>query len=172
MRKAYEPGPLILVVQDVEETRDGVEALLKADGYRVDAARDEEDAVIQAQRKHPDLILANLGMAVVQIIVAARRIRERAKLSEEVPVVIFCVEGVGEGDEVEIGQNVYPAYDAIDAGPEARYHEEVVVVRLDAPGQPPNNGPAMPAPVIGDVRVQRVGGGCASLTCRAHVEDR
>ena len=107
IRKAYDRGPLILVVQDVEETRDCVEALLKADGYRVDAARDEEDAVIQAQRKRPDLILVNLGMAVVEVIVAARRIRERAKLSEEAPVVIFCVEGVGEGGEVEIGQNVY-----------------------------------------------------------------
>jgi CheY-like chemotaxis protein len=102
IRKANDRGPLILVVQDVEETRDGVEALLKAGGYRVEAARDEEDAVIQAQRKHPDLILVN----VVEVIVAARRIRERAKLSEEVPVVIFCVDGVGEGDEVEIGQNV------------------------------------------------------------------
>jgi CheY-like chemotaxis protein len=69
-----------------------VKALLKAGGYRVDAVRDEEDAVIQAQRKHPDLILVNLGMAVVGVIVAARRIRERANLSEEVPVVIFCVE--------------------------------------------------------------------------------
>jgi two-component system, OmpR family, KDP operon response regulator KdpE len=107
IRKANDRGPLILVVQDVEETRDGVEALLKAGGYRVDAVRDEEDAVIQARRKHPDLILVNLGMAVVELIVAARRIRERAKLSEEVPVVIFCVDGVGEGDEVEIGQNVY-----------------------------------------------------------------
>ena len=107
IRKANDRGSLILVVQDVEETRDGVEALLKAGGYCVDAARDEEDAVIQAQRKHPDLILVNLGMAVFEVIVAARRIRERAKLSEEVPVVIFCVDGVGEGDEVEIGQNVY-----------------------------------------------------------------
>jgi CheY-like chemotaxis protein len=107
IRKVNDRGPLILVVQDVEETRDGVKALLKAGGYRVDAVRDEEDAVIQAQRKHPDLILVNLGMAVVGVIVAARRIRERANLSEEVPVVIFCVDGVGEGDEVEIGQNVY-----------------------------------------------------------------
>lgn len=107
MRKANDRGPLILVVLDVEETRDGVEALLKADGYRVDAARDEEDAVIRTQRKHPDLILVNLGMAFVEVIVAARRIRERAELNEEVPVVIFCVDGVGEGDEVEIGQNVY-----------------------------------------------------------------
>ncbi len=105
--QSHERGPLILVVHDVEETRDGVEALLTADGYRVDAARDEEDTVLRTQRRHPDLILVNLGMAAVEVIAAGRRIRARAELSEEVPVVIFCVASVGEGDEVEIGQNVY-----------------------------------------------------------------
>jgi len=33
----------------------------------------------------------------------ARRIREDAKLSEEVAVVIFSIEDVDEGAEVEIG---------------------------------------------------------------------
>jgi DNA-binding response OmpR family regulator len=94
-------------VQDVEETRDGIEALLLADGYRVDTARDEKDAVTRAQRRYPDLILVNLGQVAVEVIAAARRIRARAELSEEVPVVIFCVDGVGEGVEVEIGQKVY-----------------------------------------------------------------
>jgi CheY-like chemotaxis protein len=36
---------MILVVEDVAETRDGIEKLLKADGYRVAAARDERDAM-------------------------------------------------------------------------------------------------------------------------------
>jgi CheY-like chemotaxis protein len=35
---AANDGSLILVVEDVEETRDGIEKLLKADGYRVDPA--------------------------------------------------------------------------------------------------------------------------------------
>ena len=35
----------ILVVEDVHETRDGIEKLLKTDGYRVAVARDERDAV-------------------------------------------------------------------------------------------------------------------------------
>jgi CheY-like chemotaxis protein len=107
MHKGNASGALILVVQDVEETRDGIEALLLADGYRVDTARDEKDAVMQTQRRYPDLILVNLGQVAVEVIAAARRIRARAELSEEVPVVIFCVDGVGEGDEVEIGQKVY-----------------------------------------------------------------
>jgi CheY-like chemotaxis protein len=36
---------LILVVEDVRETSDGIERLLKADGYRVALARDELDAI-------------------------------------------------------------------------------------------------------------------------------
>jgi CheY-like chemotaxis protein len=43
-------GMLILVVEDVEETRDGIEKLLEADGYRVDPAREEEDAIARATR--------------------------------------------------------------------------------------------------------------------------
>ncbi|MGH8832518.1 MAG: hypothetical protein ACREXV_15740, partial [Polaromonas sp.] len=65
MHKGNASGALILVVQDVEETRDGIEALLLADGYRVDTARDEKDAVMRAQRRYPDLILVNLGQVAV-----------------------------------------------------------------------------------------------------------
>jgi len=38
---------------------------------------------------------------------AASRIRIGAEVGENVPVVIFCVDGIGEGDEVAIGQNVH-----------------------------------------------------------------
>ena len=36
-------APLILVMEDVYETRDGIEKSLTADGYRVAPARDELD---------------------------------------------------------------------------------------------------------------------------------
>jgi|SRR5436853_6927526 len=96
----------VLVVEDVAETRDGIEKLLKADGYRVAVARDERDAIESAQRKRPDLILVSLAGLPREVIVTARRIRERAELGENVPVVIFCVEEIAEGEEVAIGQNV------------------------------------------------------------------
>ena len=51
----------VLVVEDVTETRDGIEKLLKADGYRVAVARDERDAIESARLRHPDLILVSLA---------------------------------------------------------------------------------------------------------------
>ena len=97
----------ILVVEDIEETRDGIEKLLSADGYRVEAVRDALGAVESARRKRPDLILVSLGGPARDVIVTARHIRERAELEEIVPVVVFCIEEVDEGDEVAIGQNVH-----------------------------------------------------------------
>jgi len=40
---------LILVVEDVRETSDGIEKLLKVDGYSVALARDELDAIESIQ---------------------------------------------------------------------------------------------------------------------------
>lgn len=99
--------PLILIVEDVHETRDGLERLLTADGYRVSLARDEQDAIDSAQVKRPDLILVSLAGLSNEVIVAARRIRENADVGDEVPIVIFCVDAIGEGSEVRIEHNVY-----------------------------------------------------------------
>ena len=107
MRNAPDGGPLILVVQDVEETRDGLEKLLTGDGYRVDTARAEDDAVVRAQRQPPHLLLVNLGNPPAEVIAVACRIRDRAGGSAEVPIVIFCSEAVGEGAEVALGNQVY-----------------------------------------------------------------
>ncbi len=98
---------VILVVEDVEETRDGIERLLTAGGYQVSTARDEEQAVLKASLHRPDLILISLGLDAVQVLSAARRIRERAGLSEEIPVVAFCITSLDEGAEVGAGHNVF-----------------------------------------------------------------
>lgn len=100
-------SPIILVVEDVHETRDGIETLLTADHYRVAVARDERDAIENAQRTKPDLILVSLAGTTREIIVSALSIRESAEVGEHVPVVVFCVEGIEEGDEVAIGKNVH-----------------------------------------------------------------
>jgi CheY-like chemotaxis protein len=99
-------SPTILVVNDVEETRDSTEKLLTAGGYRVDAARNEDDAVDRISRRRPDLILVSLAGSPVDVIVSVARIRERAGLNKDVPVVVFCLP-IEEGAEVAIGSNVY-----------------------------------------------------------------
>src|SRR6185436_16860778 len=61
LTSAQERSAIILVVEDVHETRDGIETLLTADGYTVAAARDQRDAIERAQRTTPDLILVGLA---------------------------------------------------------------------------------------------------------------
>ena len=107
MNREVDISLAVLVVEDVAETRDGIERLLKADGYRVAVARDERDAIESAQLKRPDLILVSLAGLPREVIFTARRIRERAEVGEQVPIVVFCIGEVAEGDEVAIGQNVH-----------------------------------------------------------------
>ena len=106
MTKDNQTEPLILVVEDVHETRYGMEQLLTADGYRVSLARDEADAIENAHQKCPDLILVSLPGSPNRVILAATRIRESAQAREQVPVVIFCNEGIAEGYEIAIGRNI------------------------------------------------------------------
>src|SRR4030095_10133477 len=73
---------MILVVEDVHETRDGIEKLLTAGGYRVAAVRDERDAIESAERLRPDMILVSLGGIPSEVMVTARRIRDSAGLRE------------------------------------------------------------------------------------------
>ena len=42
MNNESDTNSIILVVEDINETRDGIEKLLKADEYRVTLARDEK----------------------------------------------------------------------------------------------------------------------------------
>jgi DNA-binding response OmpR family regulator len=102
-----EHAPVILVIEDVEEVRDATERLLLASGYRVSPARDEEEAILKAQLRSPNLILLSLGLDDIQTSEIGRRIRQNSGLSESVPVVVFCVTTLAEGAEAEVGANVY-----------------------------------------------------------------
>ena len=103
-------NPVILVVEDVHETRDGIEKLLKLDGYRVVAARDELDGIERAQRQRPDLILVSLAKTLSDVLICGRRIRECAAAGEEVPIVVFGFDEIAAGAEVAIGKNVHITY--------------------------------------------------------------
>ena len=98
---------MILVVEDVRETRDGIEKLLRADGYRVASAEDERDAIDKVSRTDPDLILVSLAGSTDEVVLSARRIRERAAGGDQIPVVVFSSETLAEGEEVAIDRSVY-----------------------------------------------------------------
>ncbi len=100
----------ILVVNDVEPTRRSIEAMLTGDGYLVETARDESDASSLARFSQPDLMLVSLDGETGAVIETVRRIRERAALGENVPVIIFCVGELKDGNEIAAGRNIYLAH--------------------------------------------------------------
>ena len=88
----------ILVVNDVEATRQGIKEMLTDDGYQIETAEDEHNAVNEASCRHFDLLLVSLEGETEEVIESVRRIREDADLEENVPVIIFCADS---SDEVE-----------------------------------------------------------------------
>lgn len=98
---------VILVVEDVEETRLGIERLLTASGFEVLTAKDVNEASLKATLKRPDLILLSPGLDAAQAPEASARLRKLVGLGEEIPVVAFCIPNIEEGAEVPAGHNVY-----------------------------------------------------------------
>lgn len=98
---------LILVVEDVYETRAGIDTLLKATGYRVILASAEQDVTNSAGPEPPNLILVSGAALPNDVLVTVDRIRKEALVGDEVPVVVFCAQDISEGEEVAIGGNVY-----------------------------------------------------------------
>lgn len=98
---------MILVVNDIEATRKSIKVLLTGDGYCIKTAKNEQKAAHTARVNHPDLMLVSLDGKTDDVIAGVCRIRERAVLGENVPVIIFCADEVKEGDEVKFERNIY-----------------------------------------------------------------
>src|ERR1700751_1382276 len=90
----------ILVLEDVEETGFLIDKMLQGNGYRVALARNEEDAIMRARMQSPDLILMSLDHGPELLLVTAHRIRQKAGLSQDVAIVIFCVPSIPQGAEM------------------------------------------------------------------------
>jgi len=91
MTREYDTPPTILVVEDVHETRDGIEKLLMTDGYRVALARNERDAIESVQRTRPDLILVSLAGSPHEVVFSARSIRQRAEKAMKSRLARMCI---------------------------------------------------------------------------------
>jgi CheY-like chemotaxis protein len=104
--RKVEKSRLILVVEDVYETRAGIDTLLKANGYRVTLATTEE-ATNRTRPERPDLILVSGSALPDNVLGKVGRVRKEATVGDEVPVVVFCAQDIPEGEEVAIGGNVY-----------------------------------------------------------------
>lgn len=107
MTTCHEAAHRILLVVDVEETRDAIETLLQSDGYQVIAVRNVQMAMVEAQRRRPDLILVSLGGSLDSLLASARRIRQAIDIGPIVPVVMFPLPGMSEGQEKAVGERIF-----------------------------------------------------------------
>lgn len=98
---------LILVVEDVYETRAGIDTLLRATGYRVVLASAAREVLNSTRPERPNLILVSGAGLPKNVLVTVGRLRKDAAVDDDVPVVVFCAQDIPEGEEVAIGGNVY-----------------------------------------------------------------
>jgi len=79
-------NPLVLVVEDYEDTRHFMRLALEGRGYRVCEAENGEQAVAVASREQPDAILMDISMPVLNGLTATARIRQQDAM-RTIPIV-------------------------------------------------------------------------------------
>ena len=80
-------NPLVLIVEDHADTREMLRILLNMIGCRVIEAEDGEQAMSVAEKGHPDLILLDVKMPLLDGLTVTRLIRSHPVLNE-VPIVL------------------------------------------------------------------------------------
>lgn len=86
--RADSSKPLILVVEDHQDTRDLLSYMLTSLGFGVAEAENGEDAIDMAERLHPGLILMDVSLPRLDGLSATRRMRELETL-RTVPIVFL-----------------------------------------------------------------------------------
>ena len=97
----------VLVVEDDDETRRGIERLLLASGYCMQAEQNGEAAVERTRLSPPDLLLISAGTNRGTGIRMARQICTKSSLREHLPVVILGDADLEEGEERRFENNFY-----------------------------------------------------------------
>jgi two-component system, cell cycle response regulator DivK len=86
MMNVEQDRPLVLVVDDYEDHRLALRLFLERRGCQVVEAADGDEAAKAATREHPDLILMDISMPVLDGCAAMLRIREKQE-TRDVPIV-------------------------------------------------------------------------------------
>lgn len=82
----------ILIVEDYEDTRDFMKFLVESYGYLVVEANDGIQAVDRVKQQHPDLILMDISLPLVDGLTATRTIRE-FDFAAHIPIIAVTAFG-------------------------------------------------------------------------------
>jgi len=99
-----EPVRRVLVIDDQLDHIEIVSALLRREGYQVEASTDARAAVHRAAENPPDLILLDLWMPTVDGFQAAQLLRADPR-TQKVPIIFLsaCGDAVAEAAGVDLG---------------------------------------------------------------------
>lgn len=86
MENANRSTHTIMVVEDYDDTRHLLKAVLEKEGYQVLEAINGQEAIQIAQKEHPDLILMDLDLPILDGIGATQYLRQQS-YTKAVPIV-------------------------------------------------------------------------------------
>lgn len=89
------PPPLVLVVDDYSDTRDMYADYLGGSGMRAETAENGRQAVRRALRAHPDAIVMDLAMPVLDGWEATRILHADPR-TRDIPIVVLTGNGAPE----------------------------------------------------------------------------
>lgn len=108
-----EPDPtppklrILLVESTKDEMRGQMEPTLKEEGYEVDCAGDEREAVWCIERSRPHMILVTLKGPPGWLLPLAREIRDFGGLTARTPVVVYSHAAAEQGYQEELPNNIF-----------------------------------------------------------------
>ena len=85
----------VLIVEDNQDSRDFLAALLRLKGYRVDTAVDGLDGIKHALAGHPDLIISDISMPRLDGVQMLKALRKSPGFSK-IPIVAVSAYGSGK----------------------------------------------------------------------------
>lgn len=83
----------ILVVEDYDDTRNFMKLLLETHGYQVIEASDGIEALDKYKNQHPDIVLMDISLPVVDGLTATKAIRELEGDSDHLPIIAVTAFG-------------------------------------------------------------------------------
>jgi CheY-like chemotaxis protein len=126
---ASKETPLILLVDDHEDTRRVLVQMLRSEGYQAVAAADGPEALAFLKTTRPSLAILDFNMPGMSGLALFAEIREDGRLAG-MPVIMFSSHGSGVRESaLKAGVDAYIAKDSMDW---ATLHREIL--RLVGPG--------------------------------------
>jgi CheY-like chemotaxis protein len=113
--------PHVLLVEDYDDAREVCAALLEENGYRVTTAKNGVEAVEKATGDHPDVVLMDLSLPLMDGVRAIQKLKENGE-TKDIPVALMTghVAGKRSQDAKDSGCDMLIAKPVLPADLEAR----------------------------------------------------